>query len=108
MKKPIIQYLTVSQFNEFKRGLSLISGIVFNKTEEYGYTITVGDDVFIILCNNPSLSRVEKDIVYWHEKAHASGIPDEEEADRWAFKHLDDEGKDLLIKNWKYRHGHNF
>jgi len=54
------------------------------------------------------LSRVEKDIVYWHEKAHASGIPDEEEADRWAFKHLDDEGKDLLIKNWKYRHGHNF
>ena len=94
-------------FEKFKKGLEELK--MFNTTEEYGMTITVGDQIFIILCNDPTLTPTEKKIILWHEKAHATGIIDEEEADKWALKNMkDDNAKDLLIQNWKHRHGHDF
>lgn len=41
-----------------------------------------------------------------HELAHLHGIIDEEKADRWALKYLNDsEAEQFLIENWKLRHG---
>ena len=45
-------------------------------------------------------------IVVAHELAHASGIEDEEEADRAALKTLTEIQRGYLIEAWEERHGH--
>lgn len=106
MKKPVIKYLSKQDFEIFKNALSDIQD--FNKTEKYGLTIFLKDESIIIICNDPSLDKNEKAIILWHEKSHAMGILDEEDADIEALKHLSPEAQDILIDNWEDRHGHKY
>ena len=106
MKPPIIKYLSKKEFEDVKKLLYTMGE--FNPAEKYGLTVTVGNNVVILLYNDPSLTKNEKDIILWHEKSHASGIYDEEEADIEALKHLNPKAKELLIANWKDRHGHEY
>lgn len=104
MTNSIIKYLSPDNFKLFKDTLSSVQN--FDTTEKYGLTITVGDKIVIVLCNDPSLSKIEKQIILWHEKGHAAGYDDEADADKYAYRHVSDEGKEILRNNWKSRHGH--
>ena len=86
--------------------LSLLTD--YSETEQYGLTVTIGDKVHIIICDDPNLTPNEKKIILQHERAHANGIDDEEDADKWALKHLNKVQQELLIANWKDRHGHDY
>lgn len=106
MKKPVIRYLSIQEFEEIKKLLFTMGE--FNPEEKYALTVTVNDTPVILICNDPSLTKNEKDIILWHEKSHALGIHGEEEADKEALKHLNPKAKELLIANWKNRHGHEY
>ncbi len=77
--------------------------------EEIAFTIDLGDRIGIFI-NNKIVKNNEdlKNIVIWHEKAHANGIMDEEEADRWALSHLTKKQQQILINEWEYRHNKKF
>jgi hypothetical protein len=104
--KTIIRYLSPAEFKEFKKSLNMIQE--FDATEKYGLTISVGDKSYIVICNDPSLSQAEKQIILWHEKGHALGYEDEENADVYALNNLNKEAQELLKTQWSFRHGHPF
>jgi hypothetical protein len=94
---------------EFKRLIHTLSDMVeFNDTERHGITVTVGNTTQIVICDDPSLTRTEREVILQHEVAHANGFDDEEDADMEAYRHLSKSGKELLRQNWPYRHGHPF
>lgn len=105
MKKTFVSFLPPS---EFKRLISLMSNVNINVKEEYGMCIHVGNECHILINNDPSLSDQDKQIILWHEKGHALGILDEEDADRYALKHLNTKAQDYLISIWEERHGHPY
>jgi len=80
----------------------------FDSTEQYALTITSKSKTIIVICNDPSLTKNEKDIILQHERQHARGVSGEEDADFGALDNLNDKAKDLLIQNWKGRHGHDY
>ena len=44
-----------------------------------------------------------------HELAHVNGVKGEEDADKWALDGLTNKiERDILIDNWKHRHGHEY
>lgn len=102
----IIKYLSPTEFKKFKQSLGLLYD--FDATEKFGLNIKIGDKNYIVICNHPELDKHEKQIILWHEKGHASGIIDEEDADRYALKHIDKEAQENLIDQWEYRHGHSY
>ena len=106
MKQLIVKYVSKSEFETIKRTLSELEE--FDTTEQYALTVKVKNSSIIVICNDPSLSKIEKSVILWHEKAHAAGIMDEEEADMWTLTHLSTEAKELLKQNWKARHGHEY
>jgi hypothetical protein len=105
MKKTIISYLSTS---EFQKMLSLLSSVNIDITEQYGICVRIKDTNYIFISNDPSLSDQDKQIILWHEKGHALGIDSEEEADRYALKHLSKKAQDYLISIWTDRHGHPY
>ena len=48
------------------------------------------------------------EIVLAHEMAHASGVADEEEADRKALETLNEHQQEILKEAWEDRHGHAY
>lgn len=100
-----IKYLSPTEFRQFKKTLGSLKS--FDETEQYGLTITIGSKKsFIIICDDPSLTKEEKEIILQHELAHAKGYDDEEDADHEAYKNISRPARELLLKNWKHRHGH--
>ena len=107
MKDIKIHYIPQSQFDTLKKILKP----AFDKDnvdEDIAYTITMGDKVVIFINTSMDLTPDEKQIVLQHEMAHANGIDGEEDADKWALKRLSDKQKDILIDQWKDRHGHDY
>jgi len=103
----VIKHLNLPDFLKLKNLLkSLLRD--FNEHEPYAFTLTIGNKHVIVMYDDPDLTENEHKIILWHETAHARGIEDEEEADKYAFLHLNKEQKNLLIKNWEGRHGHPY
>lgn len=100
MKKTFVNFIHPSEFQRLAR--------LLNVNEEYGMCIHVGNECHILISNDPSLTDQDKQIILWHEKGHAKGIMDEEEADIFALKHLNRSAQEYLISLWKERHGHDY
>lgn len=105
MIKTFVSFLPPS---EFKRLISLMNSVNINTNEEYGMCVHVKNECHIFINNDPSLSDQDKQIILWHEKGHALGIVDEEDADRYALKHLNTKSQDYIISIWSERHGHDY
>lgn len=78
--------------------------------DDFAFSVSAGDKHFIIIRDAIEMfpPYVHKAIVA-HELAHIHGIKDEEEADIWALRYLDDSlSKRFLTSNWEIRHGHKY
>lgn len=105
MKETTIKYLTPAEFKKFKKMLGTIQP--FDETEQYGLTINIGNKkMLIIICDDKTLTKEEKEIILQHEMAHANGHDNEEDADIETYKNVSKTARSLLVKNWKHRHGH--
>ena len=104
MKKHEIHFLTKKDFVDVKNKLCNLLNIDLSK-EDFAFTIDLGSSICIFI-NNKMVKNNEdfKNIVLWHEKAHANGIMDEEAADRWALRHLTKKQQKILISEWNFRH----
>jgi hypothetical protein len=87
---------------------SLMGEADLNLNDDFAFSVTGTPKPMIVL--RKALESfppyVHKAIVA-HEIAHITGIKDEEGADRWAVRHLNDdiEAKQFLVDNWFDRHG---
>jgi len=65
---------------------------------------------FIVLHDNINkYGESFKKVVIAHELAHIHGVMDEEDADRWALENVKGKKeKEILLGNWKVRHGHEY
>ena len=96
------------QFETFKSTM-LENGIDMS-SEDIAMTCILDDKPWVII-NQLNFNELDEDmrhITIAHEGAHATGILDEEDADRWALDVLTDNQKDILIENWNLRHGHEY
>jgi VIT1/CCC1 family predicted Fe2+/Mn2+ transporter len=100
-------YLPQAQFDDLKKRIKSIFEFK-SVSEEIAFTISMGDKNIIVINSSIDLSKDELQIVIQHETAHAHGIDDEEQADKWALNRLSDNQKDILISQWKHRHGHDY
>lgn len=81
-------------------------------TDNNAFACMLENDKNFIILKKSFVDNCDKDMlecVIAHEQAHLTSIIDEEEADRWALKHLHNEkAEQLLISMWEMRHGHEF
>ena len=81
-----------------------------NNVDDIAFFVFTNDWSYIIIRE----SFVEENdqevinIVLAHEMAHASGILDEEEADRKALESLNGVEQNILIEAWEDRHGKKY
>jgi hypothetical protein len=108
MKNITIQNLPQSQFDDLKRRINKIFSLKSVSDEDIAFTISMGDETIIVINFSINLSKDELQIVTQHEMAHAHGIMEEEQADKWALTRLSDIQKEILIGQWEHRHGHNY
>ena len=78
-------YLSQIKYNKFLRQIKKVCSIVIRNTE---YAFTLIEQKIIIINRDADIDFDCKMIVLQHERAHCTGILDEEEADRWALKRL--------------------
>jgi hypothetical protein len=71
--------------------------------------IKMGEMTLPVICiNNNAFDSVDDDMqeaILAHESAHCKGIMNEEDADRWALKNINENAQQVLISLWKERHG---
>ena len=104
-----IMYLSNKEFSLVKETMnSIMDGNMIHITDEYGFTLTIKNETYVVINSESDLSEDEKVIVFYHEMAHGEGIDNEEEADKWSLQYLTENQSNLLKENWPYRHGHNF
>lgn len=103
----IIKYLDYSEYTDLKRMLHTLWP-EFDEEEPYGFTITIKREKIVIVYEDPNLTYDEIKINCCHEVAHAKGIKDDEDADKWAVRLLSPKQKELLISRWEQRHGHPY
>lgn len=96
------EYLNLTSFIKEKTNQS---------ADDFAFAAMMGNHPLMVLRGE----KIEKyppyvhKAVVAHELAHLHGIVDEEEADRWALKYLDEEeSKQFIIDNWLERHGKEY
>lgn len=96
-----IKYVKKQEFEQLKQ--------IFDITDqEHGFTITVKNIHHLVVICDEGLTKHERNIVIQHELAHTRNIDNEEQADIEALKYLTIWEQELLIKNWLFRHGHEY
>jgi hypothetical protein len=80
----------------------------FQNDEQYAVTITIDGQSIIFMIDDPKMSKAEKEMILYHEKGHAVGYKSELDADLYAMRFVGDEARQILIDNWKDRHGHEY
>jgi len=99
-----------SQFIEWAKFLVDVLGKADIEGEEVAMAVKLPDGYYIVINNDKWIELPEdyKMIILAHETAHLEGFKSEEDADRGAFKYLNEIQIEILTDMWKERHGHKY